>query len=185
MDADKLSESTLILIDCQNTYRDGVMKLDGIEPALDEAATLLGRARVAGIPIVHIRHDSGPGSPFDLTAENGQIADKVAPEGDEAVITKKFPNSFEQTELDAHLKSIGANKLLMTGFMSHMCVNSTARAAFEKGYDVTVVAGATATRPLPDPTGGEIDAGALHRAALTALSDVFAVVVPSAADVPD
>lgn len=66
-----------------------------------------------------------------------------------------------------------------------MPLNATEhRAAFEKGYAVTVVAGATATLPLPDPTGGEIDASTLHRASLTALSDVLAVVVPSAADVP-
>ena len=45
-----LSESTLILIDCQNTYTRGVMELDGVQEALDEAAALLDRARSAGIP---------------------------------------------------------------------------------------------------------------------------------------
>ena len=50
-----LSESTLILIDCQNTYTRGVMELDGVQEALDEAAALLDRARSAGIPIIHIQ----------------------------------------------------------------------------------------------------------------------------------
>jgi nicotinamidase-related amidase len=92
-----LAESTLIMIDCQNTYTEGVMALDGVEAALDEAATLLQRARSAGIPIIHVKHDAGEGSPYDIRAEIGQIVDRVAPEGDEPVIVKQFPNSFVQT----------------------------------------------------------------------------------------
>jgi len=57
-----LADSTLILIDCQNTYTKGVLELHGVQPALDEAAVLLDRARSAGIPIIHIQHDDGPGS---------------------------------------------------------------------------------------------------------------------------
>lgn len=87
-----LSDSTLILIDCQNTYTRGVMELDGVAAALDEAATLLQRARAAGIPIIHIQHDSGEGSPYDIRADIGQITDQVAPQGDEPVVVKAFPN---------------------------------------------------------------------------------------------
>src|ERR1700692_3366168 len=57
-----LADSTLILIDCQNTYTQGVMALDGVEAALNEAAALLQRARSAGIPIIHVQHDAGEGS---------------------------------------------------------------------------------------------------------------------------
>ena len=56
-----LADSTLVMIDCQNTYTQGVMALDGVSAALEEAAKLLERARSAGIPIVHIQHDSGVG----------------------------------------------------------------------------------------------------------------------------
>jgi hypothetical protein len=54
-----LAESTLITIDCQNTYTRGLMALDGLEAALDEAAALLQRARSAGIRIIHVKHDAG------------------------------------------------------------------------------------------------------------------------------
>jgi len=81
-----LSDSTLILIDCQNTYTRGVMELDGVAAALDETAKLLERARSAGIPIIHIQHDSGEGTPYDIRAEIGQIVDQVAPQGDEPVV---------------------------------------------------------------------------------------------------
>ncbi len=63
------------------------------------------------------------------------------------------------------------------GFMTHMCVNSTARAAFNHGYRPTVVAGAAATRALPTSSGGVIPAKTLHDASLAGLRDLFAVVV--------
>ena len=67
--------------------------------------------------------------------------------------------------------------------MTHVCVNSTARAAFNHGYRATVVGNATATRSLANPTGGVISAKDMHEASLTALHDIFAVVVPSADDI--
>jgi len=74
---------------------------------------------------------------------------------------------------------------VIAGFMTHMCVNSTARGAFNLGYRPTVVAGATATRPLPTATGGVVAASVLQEASLAALSDLFAVVVPRADDLPE
>lgn len=179
-----LSKSALILIDCQNTYRLGVMQLEGVEPALAECATLLERARSSGTPIIHIRHDAGPGSPYDVRADIGAIADVVAPRDGEVVITKAYPSSFEQTNLDAELKRLGVKDLVLTGFMTHVCVNSTARAAFNHGYRPTVVANATGTRSLPNPVGGELTAKQVHEGALTALADIFAIVVPSGAKIP-
>ncbi len=64
-----LANSALVLIDCQNTYTRGVMELEGVQSALDEAAALLDRARSAGIPVIHIQHDDGPGSLYDITGE--------------------------------------------------------------------------------------------------------------------
>ena len=180
-----LSESVLILVDAQNTYRSGVMELDGIEPALDECARLLGRARALKVPVIHIQHDAGPGSPYDISAEIGAIADKLAPAEGEAVVVKNYPNAFVGTDLDARLKALGANQLVLAGFMTHMCINSTARGAFNLGYAVSVPASATATRALPAPGGGTVSAAALQTAALAALADLFAVVVPAVDDIPD
>ena len=125
-----LSEATLILIDCQNTYRTGVMQLEGVEEALLEAQHLLKRARAAGRPVVHIMHDAGLGTPYDVSAEIGAISEPVAAIDGETVIVKNYPNSFTNTNLDEHLKSIGAKNLVLAGFMTHMCINSTARGAF-------------------------------------------------------
>ena len=181
-----IADSALVLIDCQQTYREGIMQLENVEPALHEAAALLRRFRDAGRPVIHIVHDAGPGTPYDVTAPIGQIADMVAPIEGETVIVKKYPSAFEQTELDAELKKRGIENVVYVGVMTHMCVNSTTRASFNHGYANTVVAGATATRAIPNPaTGAEVPAAQLQDASLSALGDMFAVVVPKGTDVPD
>jgi nicotinamidase-related amidase len=180
-----LAASTLVLIDCQNTYTHGVMELEGVQAALDEAAALLDRARSAGIPVIHIQHDDGPGSLYDIVGESGAIVPRVAPRDGEPVVVKNYPNSFVQTALDEQLKSVSATNLIIAGFMTHMCVNSTARGAFNLGYAPTVVAGATATRSLPGVDGRDVPAEMLQVASLAALTDLFAVVVPDSAALPD
>jgi nicotinamidase-related amidase len=182
-----IADSALVLIDCQQTYREGVMQLEGVEPALREAEALLKRFRQAKRPVIHIRHDAGEGTPYNVEAPIGQIADPVKPLEGEVVITKNFPNSFEQTNLDEELKKLGVKNVVYVGFMTHMCVNSTARASFNRGYHNTIVAAATATRPLKNATASDqtVPAQQLQDASLTMLSDMFAVVVPTEKDLPN
>lgn len=181
----KLSDSALIMIDCQNTYRDGVMQLSGVENALQKASQLLQRARAASVPVFHIQHDAGVGSPYDITAENGQIADVVAPTGDEPVIVKNYPDSFSSTNLDDQLRATGRKNLILAGFMSHMCVSSTARGGFDRGYAVSVVENTTATRDLPDGKGNVIAASEIQQASLRGLADLVAIIVDDADAIPD
>ncbi len=180
-----IGNSALILIDCQNTYREGVMQLEGVEPALVECQKLLKRYRDAGRPVIHIQHEDGEGSPYDIRDRIGAISDPVAPLPGEPVVVKNYPNSFEHTNLADVIKGFGVEDLTLVGFMTHCCVNSTARAAFNRGYRATVVGNATATRSLPNPAGGVIAAKDLQAASLAALNDIFAVVVPSADKISD
>jgi nicotinamidase-related amidase len=184
LEAASLADSTLILIDCQHTYTTGVMELDGVQAALDEAAALLDRARSAGIPVIHVQHSDGPGSLYDIEGESGAIVEQVAPREGEPVVIKQHPNSFVQTDLDDRLKALGASNLVLAGFMTHMCVNSTARGAFNLGYAPTVVAAATATRSLPGVDGQTVPAATLQSASLAGLADLFAVVVPGGSGIP-
>lgn len=178
----RLSASALIMVDLQQTYREGVMQLVGVEQALDQAQRLLARARSAGIPIFHIQHNAGVGSPYDITAPIGAIADKVAPVAGEVIIEKTHPNSFFNTSLQQQLESANVQQVVIAGFMTHMCINSTARGAFNLGFAPTVVASTTATRNLPRGKGGVVAAADLQAASLAAIDDLFGVVVESVDD---
>lgn len=176
-----LENAALLLIDCQMEYVDGGLPLPGIGPALEEAARLLALARKAGVPVVHVAHHGRPGGAlFDPAGPRAAIAPAVAPGAGEAVVTKAMPNSFQGTDLEEVLSGLGRKELIVAGFMTHMCVSSTVRTAVDRGYRCTVVAGATATRDLPDGQGGVIEAAVLQRSELAALADRFAVVVDDA-----
>ena len=172
-----LKDSALVLIDIQNTYRRGLMQLTNVEPAILEAQKLLKLARELKIPVIHIQHDAGVGSPYDITAEIGAIATEVAPIDGEKVIVKNYPNAFVQTTLDDELKALGIKNIVLAGFMTHMCVNSTAHGAFNLGYASTIVASATATRPLLSTNGRVLSAEEVHLGALASSRDLYAVVV--------
>ncbi|WP_328942130.1 isochorismatase family protein [Streptomyces sp. NBC_00250] len=173
----RLSESALIMIDFQNTYRTGVMRLDGADKAVAAGARLLAAARAAGAPVVHVVNDGGEGTPYDIRAEIGAISDEVAPIEGEKVVVKQFPNAFHATDLEEALKDLGVSgDLVIAGFMTHMCVLFTAQGAFNLGYRPTVVAEATATRPLESPEGTVLPSEALQTASLTTVSDLFGTV---------
>jgi len=178
-----LKDSALIMIDCQNTYRSGIMQLTGVEEALQEAKKLLLMAREQKIPVFHMRHDAGPGTPYDISAPIGAIADEVAPIEGEAVITKNYPNAFIHTDLDAQLKTAGVKNLVLAGFMTHMCINSTAHGAFNLGYNVAVVASATATRPLQAANGKVLSAQEVHDGAIASTRDLYAAIIDRVADI--
>lgn len=181
----RLSQSALIMIDCQNTYRTGTMRLTGVEEALLECRKLLLRARTLNVPVIHIRHDAGPGTPYDVSAHIGAISDEVAPAPGETVITKHFPNAFTETGLDAELKALGVKNLVLAGFMTHMCVNSTAHGGFNLGYNVTVVANTTATRPLQSANGKVLSAQQVFDGALAVTRDLYAAIVDTVEELPD
>ncbi len=179
-----LQESALLMIDCQNTYLHGPMQLVGVEHALNEARRALDRARQLSVPIIHVAHDAGPGSLYDVQGKSGAIAPPVAATGDEPTVIKNYPNSFAQTDLHRQLQELGVMKLVIVGFMTHMCVNSTARGAQDLGYQTTIIADATATRDLPTTDGQVLAASQLKEASLVGLSDLVACVVATVDDLP-
>jgi nicotinamidase-related amidase len=176
----KVSDATLVLIDYQNEYVEGPLGLPGAAGAIERAARLLELARVAGAPVVHVAHKGRPGGLFDRDAERGQIIAALAPRDGETVIEKGLPNAFAGTNLDVVLGGAARKNIIIAGFMTHMCVSSTARAALDLGYRVTIDAVACATRDLPDGAGGRVDAEVVHKVALVELADRFAIIARDA-----
>lgn len=176
-------DAVLILIDHQEEYTTGAAPMTGIDAAIIEIAALLRQARQVGAPVIHVVHHARPGAAlFDPQRQWVRIIDGLQAEPGEVVVVKSLPNAFAATTLDAEIRKTGRNQLFIAGFATHMCVSTTTRAALDRGYVTAVVAAACATRDLPDPLGpGIVTAAQLQRAALAALADRFATIVPDAA----
>jgi nicotinamidase-related amidase len=173
----RLAESAVVIIDAQNEYVNGKLPLTGVDAALDGIARLLAAARSAGAPVIHVVHRGRAGALFDPLGTMFQIHPKAGPAAGEKIIEKELPNAFAKTALHLALQGTERKSLVVAGFMTHMCVSATVRAALDHGWRTTVAADAAATRDLPDPLGGEpIPAVVVHRAALAELADRFATV---------
>jgi nicotinamidase-related amidase len=171
----------LVVVDIQNDYfPGGANPLDGPEAAAAHARALLDAFRASGEPVFHIKHvwDAPDALYLRPGTPGGDINDAVAPETGEPVIEKAFPNAFLQTSLDADLRAAGADRLVVCGMMTSMCVDATVRAAVDLGYDVSVAHDACATMPL-EFGGRRIEAPDVHAAFLAALADGYAAVGPS------
>jgi nicotinamidase-related amidase len=181
-----LADATVVVIDAQREYVDGLLPLSGVKPALDEIGRLLARARAANAPVIHIVHQGREGGPFAPGSQGFETAFPADPAPNEAVLTKRLPNAFASTDLAARVTALKRPELILVGFMTHMCVEATERSAIDNGLKATVVASATATRDLPDPlTGAVVPADEVQRNALAALADRFATVVGKVDEIRD
>lgn len=174
-------EAAVVLIDAQEEYRCGALPLGDITLALEEISRLRQLARDLQLPVIHVRHIGKSGSLFDTDARGGAFCAEAEPIAGEVVIDKTLPNAFAGTDLASELDSRGIRRIIVAGFMTHMCVSSTVRAALDLGYQAAVVAGACATRSLPTHDGAVIPAATLHRSALAALGDRFAHILANSA----
>ncbi len=170
--------TALLLVDIQNDYfPGGKMELEKSVEASEQAKRLLECFRQQHLPVVHIQHVAiRPGSTFFLPNTEGvKTHPNVQPLAGEVVFQKHYPNAFRDTPLLDHLKSHGIDRLVICGMMTHMCVDATARAAFDYGFDCLTAGDACATRKL---TFGDetIPAAHVHGSFLAALHGSYGKV---------
>lgn len=162
------SEKTaLLIIDIQDFYfSGGKMELVNPQPAADKAAILLKYFREKGMPVIHVKHESDTQSDIQKT---------IVPVEGEKIITKKEVNSFNGTDLNEYLKSLGVKNLVICGMQTHMCVEGAVRAGYDLGYKITLVHDACATRDLK--WGDEVvPAKMVHLSTLVTLKNYAKVI---------
>jgi nicotinamidase-related amidase len=168
----------LIIIDIQNDYfENGAMQLVEAEKACNNARLLLEHFRKEMLPVIHIQHIANrPGATYFLPGTMGaEIHNVVKPRSEEKIIIKHFPNSFRETVLLDYLKSKNISDLVICGMMTHMCVDSTTRAAKDFGYNCVVIGDACATKDL-ELNGVRVKAFDVQTAILSALNNFYSTV---------
>jgi nicotinamidase-related amidase len=175
-----MEKAAVVVIDAQQEYfaPGGKMVLPDGPTAMARIAQALRWARARGVPVIHVVHESrrpgagifAPGTPaLDIHPD-------AKPAAGEPVVVKHLPGSFTGTSLEALLRERGTDRLIVTGFMTQMCVDTTARQAAHLGFKVTVVADATAAMDVKAPDGETIPHDQVHRTHLGSLSGFIAEV---------
>jgi len=172
----------LLLVDIQLDYfPGGAFPLVAPEAAASAARRVLDAFREAGDRVVHVFHVAAEADATFFVPGTPGLAfhPLVAPIDGEDVVEKHEPNSFVGTDLAEILAKAEVTELVIVGMMSSMCIDSTTRAASERGFDVTVVADACTA---PDLTFGavSIPGATVHASFMAALDGSFATVVSSA-----
>jgi len=145
------TQTALIIVDVQNDYfKGGKMELVGMEEASKNCQLVLEHFRSKNLPLVHVQHFCvEEGATFFLPkTEGAEIHENVKPKEGETLVTKNYPSSFRETKLQEILQNLNIKDLVIVGAMSHMCIDTTTRAACDLGYNCTVLHDACATRDL-------------------------------------
>jgi nicotinamidase-related amidase len=169
----------LIIIDIQNDYfQGGNCELVNPMEASLKAKELLEYFRKNNMPVFHVQHiNLRKGATYFLPNTKGvQIHENVKPLENEIIIEKNFPNSFLETNLESELEKQNIKELVICGMMSHMCVDSTTRAAFDLGFDCTLAHDACTTKDLVF-LDKKVKASEVHNSFMSALGSVFAKVI--------
>jgi len=168
----------LVLVDIQNDYfKGGKYELVSPEQAAEQASRMMAFFRQRQWPILHVRHISqSPDATFFLPESTGaEIYAGCLPLEGEAIIIKHQPDSFHRTSLKEKLAEQEVKELVVCGMMTHMCIDTTVRAAAALGYEIDLIADACATRDLTWE-GMMIPAEQVQGAYLAAMSGTFATV---------
>ncbi len=170
--------AALLIVDIQNDYfPGGAMENVGATEAARNAAILLDAFRGKSLPVIHIQHISTrPGATFFRPNTPGvEIHESVLPKPGETLFQKHFPSAFRDTPLLEHLRKEKISKLAIVGMMTHMCIDTTTRAAADLGFQCSLAHDAVATRALTFK-GVQVPAESVQVAYLAGLNGLFAKV---------
>ena len=174
----------LIVVDAQNEFSSaGLRSVPNHEEALRSIRSIVDQARRACRPIAWVRHFNQPheSRAFVPGTWGAELSPGLGPRtgfGPEELFEKDVYGAFSGTGLEAWLRGLGVEALVLVGFYAHMCLSTSAREALIRGFEVAVDPGATGARDLEHPLLGRQSADEVRRSTLLHLSNMGAVVEP-------
>ncbi len=131
--------AALLVIDVQQGLCEGEGRAWESARTIERINAVARRARAAGVPVVFIQHESGPGY-LEHGTPAWQLADGLAAEAGDLFVRKTTPDAFHKTGLHELLQQHGVDTLAVCGMHTEFCVDTTTRRALALGYPVTLVA---------------------------------------------
>jgi nicotinamidase-related amidase len=176
-----LKHPALVIIDMQRAFDEPVWGQRWNKDVDANGQAVLAAFRQAGLPIIHVRHDSvQPNSVLGPSAPGNAFRPGFEPRGDEPVVSKSVNSAFIGTDLDLRLRRLGVDGVVIFGITTDQCVSTTTRVGANIGWRMVLVEDACDCFGLPDGRGGIIPAEAIHAAHVATLRAEFAAVVTTA-----
>lgn len=180
------ANAALFLIDVQKgvndlAYYGGPTGRRNNPDAEDKQRTLLAAWRKAGLPVVWSIHESiSPGSPLQKGLASAEQIEGLEPQAGEIVVRKDVNSAFIGTPLEVELRRAGITSLVIAGFHTNFCIETTTRMAGNLGYETYVVEDACATINRIGPDGTDYDPELVHNVSLASLSGEFCSLLTTA-----
>jgi nicotinamidase-related amidase len=142
--------------------------------AEERLAALLTAWRTHGLPVVFTRHESVEAdSPLRPDAAGCAFKPGLGPLAGEEVVAKSVNGAFFGTDLELRLRRLGVRRLVVAGFFTNMCVETTVRTAGNLGYDTYLAHDACATTSRRGPDGVVHDPEVVHALSVASLHGEF------------
>jgi nicotinamidase-related amidase len=170
-----------MIVDMQKAIDDSKWGPRNNPDAERRIAALLAAWRAAGMPVIHIRHDStDPRSPYRPHSPGHAFKDEAMPREEETIVDKSTNSAFISTDLDDRLGASGATTLVICGVLTHNSLEAPVRHAGNLGYRVLVPADACWAVDVRDRTGRVWPAEDVHQLSLAVMNGEYAAVTETA-----
>ncbi|MEL7543025.1 MAG: cysteine hydrolase family protein [Pseudomonadota bacterium] len=179
------ADTALLLIDVQTgvnilTHWGGPTGRRNNPDAETNQRRLLEAWRDADAPVFFTQHDSREAaSPLKLSLPTGAWIEGLVPEANETVIRKDVNSGFIGTDLELQLRRAGAHRVVIAGFFTNFCVETTTRMSGNLGFDTYLVPDACATTNRVGPDGRDHDPEVVHDMAVASLHGEFCTSLSS------
>jgi len=173
------SKTALLVIDVQNEYFDGNWPVPDGKGALNYIERAIDASQHAGANVIYVQHAVlQPERGVFFPGSHGfGLHPRLRPRANDPRVVKNYPGSFTKTDLEDILRQRGVETLVISGYMTHMCCDTTAREGFHRDFRVLFLDDATATRDGQHSTLGKIDHRDLHRMTLITQASTFSQVL--------
>ena len=179
------NDTALLLIDLQKGVDDlehwGGAGAERNNPDAEEkTAALLSQFREEGRTVIFTQHDSREAdSPLKLSVAGGVFKEGFEPTASEIVIRKDVNSSFLGTRPELELRRAQINRLVIAGFFTNFCVETTVRMSGNMGYDTYLVEDACSTTNRVGPDGKNLSADLMHRCSVANMDGEFCTAISS------
>lgn len=171
-------KQALLVIDVQNEYFTGKMPVSYPPKSLDNVLKAMDAATKKDIPVFVIQHfaPQPDASVFVKGSDGWELHPEIKRRPSNIVIEKNLPGSFTNTNLDVWLKKHNIDTVVIAGYMTQMCCDTTARQAMHLGYAVLFLSDATGTLSMQNDVGS-VNVEDLHKTILVVQNSRFSKVM--------